>query len=588
MLLVFSIIFVFAGIVGYAAWAISADTDNYLTMATYKNQIVEEYEIPDHVNPFGEVNKIVNVKNTGTVDTIIRLSVKKQFGTRKEDGTFEEDEKLDPEMIEISYNTTSWTQKEDGYFYYNDILKAGTITKEPLFTSYTLSGKMGNEYKGKEAQIIVCMESIQAEGNAIFTLWGMDYKDLGITAPKAPESDPTKVIFLGQGEGFDIQKRKTDLFSGFKNLVPGCARTQMITVKNAASHAAKIYLHAEPVDQEELDADKLQLLDQLLNTYAFIEITNNGKTIYEGPVSGNLQKKASTMKEPILLSVLETDEEVHLKVKLALSPEMDNKYQELLGKVKWVFSAMDGRTPDLIIEKSTIQMTQKGDTYKYTISRIENGTFENMSDFVLTDTLPEQVRITELWTGTYNQDLKYDLLYQTNRKQSWTTWKANLDTKSNHHITVPKLEEGEYITKIRFSYGKVKGAFSQDISPVYMVKVEDNVDASTKIINKIELTAKKGDKYLRNRSQTVTEIYENEISGYKPEKQSKIPQYEITGTMSDTSNSSKRLLQWPILKQALTLVNSPQTGDSTKIYAWLICIGAIFGIGFYFVRKKKK
>lgn len=326
------------GIMAFAYWHADGDTDNILTMARYQNRIVEEYEIPEHVDPGTEIDKVVNVKNTGDVDTIIRLSVEKVFGTKKADGTFEKDETLDPEMIEISYNSTSWNKKDDGYFYYKDILKAGKTTKEPLFTSYTLSRKAGNAYKGKEARIIVRMESIQAEGNAV-SLWGMTYKDLGITAPKVPESEASRVIYLGRNKGFDIRSKRTDLFSGFKNLLPGCSRTQKIYIENDSDEEVEIFLRADTARQNKMNERQQELVLQMLEKYAAIKITHGDRTIYEGPVYGNLDKKSNTMKNDISLGRFKAGNEEELKVKLSMDPAMDNEFMKLTGKVKWIFTA---------------------------------------------------------------------------------------------------------------------------------------------------------------------------------------------------------------------------------------------------------
>ncbi len=573
-----------AGIAGYAAWAVSGDTDNYLTMAAYQNRIVEEYRVPDHVDPGTEVSKVVNVKNTGRTDTIIRVSIEKAFGTQKKDGTFIKDGSLDPDMIQIAYNTDLWKEGEDGYFYYKDILKAGETTKEPLFTSFTLSPKAGDAYEGKDARIVIRMDSIQAEGDAL-SLWGMTYKDLGMTAPTAPEEKPTSVTFLGQGKGFDITTKRTDLFAGFKNLLPGCSRTQIISVKNAAPYAVRMYLHAEPVKQEKMDDRRLQMVEQMLHTYASIEIFQDDKLIYSGPVSGNLNQGPPTMGNAILLAVMEPDEELHLKVRLALDPDMDNQFQTLTGKVKWVFSAMDGRTPDLLVKKSTIRMTQKGDIYKYTIDRVENGTFEELAGFTLTDTLPGQVRITELWTGTYNQRLTYDLFYQTNFRDFWTIWRQRLDTRTNYHVLPPgTLKEGEYITKIQFSYGTAPGAFCQDIPPAYMVRVRDDADASEEIMNQVELAAKKGDSLIKAADKTVTVIYENSLSGYDPENKVFVPRYEIVEGQERGMLSRLLNLQWPWMAR-----QNPQTGDSALhlIFAAAF-LASCTGLAICLAKKKKK
>lgn len=105
-------------ILGY--WKMTGSSGNILTMASFQNQIEEEYRIPSHVDPGQTVDKIVNVKNTGTADSRIRVKIRKMFGERKADGGFTEDTTLDPEMIQISCNTGYWKLMPDGYYYYTE------------------------------------------------------------------------------------------------------------------------------------------------------------------------------------------------------------------------------------------------------------------------------------------------------------------------------------------------------------------------------------------------------------------------------------------------------------------------------------
>lgn len=319
-----------------AAWQVTGSTDNILTMNTYRNQIVEEYTEPDHVDPSGEVAKTVNVSNTGTVDTIVRVALKKQFGTEREDGSFLEDKTLDPDMIILNLNTAYW-QEKNGYFYYKEVLKAGEITKEPLMTSYRLSEKAGNEYKAKDARVLVEMESVQAQGNAV-SIWHTTSRELGITVREASESRETSVTYQGREGGFDIEKSKTDLFANFKDLLPGCGRSQKIILKNASENAAEILLRAEAAEQEHMSEEQLKLVTRLLQKYAVIELRVGDRVLYSGPVAGNLDGDGATLGKDISLGVYPAGQSGTMTVRLSLSPEMDNRFQALTGKVKWVFT----------------------------------------------------------------------------------------------------------------------------------------------------------------------------------------------------------------------------------------------------------
>lgn len=139
--------YLFSSVTVYAAWSSSGVTDNYLSMGSYKTSIEEEYTQPGYVLPSHEVSKVVNVKNSGSVGTFVRVAVEKQIGDLDENGNFVPDTELDPEMIQISYNSNVWKDGGDGYFYYLKELKAGETTEEPLFKSFVFSEKAGNAYR---------------------------------------------------------------------------------------------------------------------------------------------------------------------------------------------------------------------------------------------------------------------------------------------------------------------------------------------------------------------------------------------------------------------------------------------------------
>lgn len=326
----------YAVILGY--WKLSGSTGNILTMGSFENRIQEEYQVPSHVDPGQKVDKRVNVANTGTVDSLIRLSVKKVFGKTGEDGIFQEEPDLDPEVLQITCNTKYWKQMRDGYYYYTEILKAKETTKEPLFEEYTLSEEAGNEYKGKEGRIIVTLESVQAQADAE-ELWGVPLGELGITRPGTFEEEERAVRYLGQRGGFQVTESGTDLFASFKNLTPGCARTQMIALENASGEEVEFYLRAEETGQKTMTAKERELVKQLMEQYAVIEITGDSGKLYRGPVSGNLQGKGSSMKQDIFLGRFSAKEIRRLKVSLKLSEKMDNRFCSLTGKVKWIFTA---------------------------------------------------------------------------------------------------------------------------------------------------------------------------------------------------------------------------------------------------------
>ncbi|MDD5803609.1 hypothetical protein ACTQWG_16870 [Blautia sp. HCP3S3_H10_1] len=341
-----------------AAWNVSEYAINLLSMTSYKNSIDENYNRPDHVDPGQKVVKEVYIKNEGDVDSFVRVKIRRTFGNSSDAGGFAEEPGLDPEMIEIHYNTDLWKYEDDGYWYYKDVLRAGKSTEKPLMDSYYLSEKADNRYKNKEARIIVNLESIQAEGGEMKNIWGKEEKDLGIRYQPCTCETVTSVVF-DQNHRLTIGGESTDLFANFKNLQPGCSRSQTIRLSNTSDNTIRMYLRAEPTKQ---DQNNLEQIQQLLSRYGIIEIRENGKVLYQGSVDGNLTGTGWNMKKDIDLGIFGPGQGRNLVVKLSVDENMDNEYEELLGKVKWVFSAQ-GEAGDSHKEQSSSGMeTSREDT----------------------------------------------------------------------------------------------------------------------------------------------------------------------------------------------------------------------------------
>lgn len=88
------------------------------------------------------------------MDSFVRIKIGRVFGSISETGQFLENRELDPEMIEIHYNTDLWKLCEDGYWYYKDVLPAGKTTKKPLMDSYYLSEKQTTVIRTKRQELL--------------------------------------------------------------------------------------------------------------------------------------------------------------------------------------------------------------------------------------------------------------------------------------------------------------------------------------------------------------------------------------------------------------------------------------------------
>lgn len=330
-----------------AAQKVIDESEHLVNMAGVKAQIVEEYEQGVEVYPGNTIDKVVNVRNTGSSDAVIRVKVEKAWGeTRGEDGKLIVDDAWSTDNITIDYNTEYWYYDQtDGYFYYKGVLKPGETTLAPLFEEFHIDKDTGNEFMGLEADILIKMECVQAAGDGI-SVWNKTLDDLGIVYTLEKPSDTiTSVTFAGFDDGFIFKPADTDLFADFKNLLPGETRTQTIEVKSTfeISTGVEIFLRAEDIAQSLATPETLELVNKLLREYATIIVTDeDGNVIYNGPVWGEPYGGVGgpdSMQYDISLGTFAFGGSKMLTVQLQLDPAMDNEYQELWGLIKWVWTA---------------------------------------------------------------------------------------------------------------------------------------------------------------------------------------------------------------------------------------------------------
>lgn len=349
--LTFALVFVLSAGLTFASWRVSTPTVNTISMGSVTGKIVEVYEQGQTVYPAATVNKDVKVQNTGDIDVFVRVNIRKLWGEGHDsDGDLIADLSLSTDNIIIQYDSENWYYNDDdGYYYYLNALKPAETTPS-LFKSFYIDGSAtGGEYNNKQADLIVTMEMVQAAGNGM-SYWSMTPDQLGITYKQSSLKEiVTTVDFENPQEGFKFEVNKGDLFANFKNLVPGESRSQKITVTNDWSEDTEIFLHAEVIDQSQATKETKELIDKLLKRYATITVTDeNGKNIYAGPVWGNPVTESPdepSMKNQYSLGSFSPKQTKSLHVSLYLDEAMDNEYKDLLGKIKWVFSAEGAETP---------------------------------------------------------------------------------------------------------------------------------------------------------------------------------------------------------------------------------------------------
>ena len=80
-------------------------------------------------------------------------------------------------------------------------------------------------------------------------------------------------------------------------------------------------------------------------------------------------------------------------------------------------------------------------------------------------------------TGTWNQDLTYDVYYKTNKSEDYKLFQEDLGTTEDHELdfTTVELAEDEYIVETMFDFGKVEKGFRENTSPTMQCESLDTL-----------------------------------------------------------------------------------------------------------------
>lgn len=358
MILLGLLVFVFVFSTGYtiAFWISEDKTDNLVTTGRLITDITEDYEQDQIVNPGDRIQKIVNVTNNGSVDSVLRIKVSKSWGKIRQDGDLVIDGTYSTDNIVLGINTDYWYyDSADDYYYYKGVLRPGEVTVKPLFEEFIIDPDTGDEYANLHADIRINLESVQAAYNGI-SLWDKTLEELGISyEPSALSVSITpKVTFLNPDTGFVFDTQEDDFFCAWRNLIPGETRFNHIVLQNDYDVDIPISFRAQ-YDYEAATQEDQERIDKLLKELVTLTITDDdNNTIYSGAIWGNLDSSSNTLERFISLGDLAPNTSKQYSVTISVSPDMDNTYADLYGEITWVFRALG--------EHDTPYPPQVGDT----------------------------------------------------------------------------------------------------------------------------------------------------------------------------------------------------------------------------------
>ena len=148
---------------------------------------------------------------------------------------------------------------------------------------------------------------------------------------------------------------------------------------------------------------------------------------------------------------------------------------------------------------------------RYTFSQIGNTSNIALDSFYWRDTLPAQVTVNRLVTGTYNQAQNYKIVYKVNGAGAYRTLADNLSTTKNYVLdmrpAVLGLAANERVTEIMFVFGTVPAGFAQVETPVLYGTVCGGLSNGTSLVNSADVSGLYSGQWVQAVSRWLTTVY---------------------------------------------------------------------------------
>ena len=148
---------------------------------------------------------------------------------------------------------------------------------------------------------------------------------------------------------------------------------------------------------------------------------------------------------------------------------------------------------------------------RYTFSQIGNNSNVALDSFYWRDTLPVQVTVNRLVTGTYNQAQNYKIVYKVNGAGAYRTLADNLSTAKNYVLdmrpAVLGLAANERVTEVMFVFGTVPAGFAQMETPALYGTVCGGLSNGTSLVNSADAGGLYNGQWIQAVSRWLTTVY---------------------------------------------------------------------------------
>ena len=240
-----------------------------------------------------------------------------------------------------------------------------------------------------------------------------------------------------------------------------------------------------------IEGVRFQILDSDNKLVETITTDKNGEAI-----SSDLEKGEYSVKE------VETDKNYILNAEIRKVEIKENK------QIVEINITNDSKNPDIDIEKNGPDKAEIGSEVEYDIS-IRNTGNTKLDNFTMTDVLPYKfIKVNKLKTGTYNQEVKYNLYYKSNLCENYVLLMEDLNSKENYEINFDEeLAQNEYLTEIKLEFGTVDVGFSSNENPHIFATIKNDVKSESTFINVANVSGNYEDYKVHDNSKWKTFCY---------------------------------------------------------------------------------
>ena len=163
------------------------------------------------------------------------------------------------------------------------------------------------------------------------------------------------------------------------------------------------------------------------------------------------------------------------------------------------------------ISKTGPKEVVSGQPVRYTFAGIANTSNVRLDSFYWRDTLPVQVRLEQVVTGTYNFPGSYKIVYKVNGTRDYRTLADNLSTSQNYTLAASPVALGlaanERVTEIMFVFGQAPAGFAQVEAPVVYCTAVNGLAAGSSFVNVADVGGVYNGQWVQAVTRWVTTVY---------------------------------------------------------------------------------